>query len=281
MSFEDGADRLLVTPGSELYVKVGRIMSNERVKRPVPFAHKLNESSSIGRVIGVVSGKGGVGKSTVTALLAQQFARKGLKVGIMDADITGPSIPRIFGLKDRLKAGQYGLIPCVTSEGIKVVSMNLLLDDETEAVIYRGPVIAGAVKQFWSDVYWGDLDVLFIDMPPGTGDVPLTVYQSLPIDGVVIVSSPQQLVSMIVTKAYDMANKLHIPVLGLVENYSYYKCPDCGSEHYIFGESKADELAGTIGCKVIGRLPIDPALARLSDEGRISEADIVFDLENE
>src|SRR5574344_508601 len=206
----------------------------------------LNSKSNIKNVIGVMSGKGGVGKSFVTASLAVQLANKGYKVGIMDADITGPSIPKMFGLTDTAKGDESGIYPSGTRNNIKVMSVNLLLEHDDEPVIWRGPVIAGVVKQFWSDVYWGELDYLLIDMPPGTGDVPLTVFQSLPVDGVVIVTSPQDLVKLIVKKAYNMAAKMDIPVLGMVENSSYIECPDCGKKISVFGESKIDEVAKSL-----------------------------------
>lgn len=228
----------------------------------------LNKASKIKHVIGIVSGKGGVGKSTVTALMASKLSELGYRVGIMDADITGPSIPKMFGVSGQLYGTELGIDPAIGGNGIKMVSMNLLLDAEEDPVILRGPVLAGVIKQFWTDVNWGELDYLLIDMPPGTGDVPLTVYQSLPVDGIVIVTSPQELVKMIVMKAYNMASTMNIPVLGLVENYSYYKCPDCGREEKIFGESGIDELAAGINIPVIAKLPIMPAVARSADEGK-------------
>lgn len=234
---------------------------------------QLNPKSQVKKVIAVVSGKGGVGKSTVTAQLAVAMARKGHRVGILDADITGPSIPKAFGVSECQGADQSGLYPALTQSGIQVMSINLLLDNDTDPVLWRGPVIAGAVKQFWTDVIWGDVDYLFVDMPPGTGDVPLTVFQSLPVDGIVVVTTPQDLVSMIVTKAVKMAEMMHIPVLGLVENYSYFRCPDCGKEHAIFGESHIERVAADLGLKVLARLPIDPAVAAACDAGRIEELD--------
>ena len=235
------------------------------------FHIDLNADSSIKHVIGVVSGKGGVGKSMVTASLANQKAKEGYKVGILDADITGPSIPKMYGLKGPANVDDKGVYPAVAANGVKVMSINLLLPGEEEPVIWRGPVIAGTVKQFWTDVIWGDVDYLFVDMPPGTGDVPLTVFQSLPVDGIVVVTTPQDLVSMIVTKAVKMAEMMHIPVLGLVENYSYFRCPDCGKEHAIFGESHIERVAADLGLKVLARLPIDPAVAAACDAGRIEE----------
>jgi len=233
----------------------------------------MNPGSQIKHVIAVMSGKGGVGKSLVTSALASAVAKTGKKVGILDADITGPSIPKAFGLHDRATGDDDGIYPIPTPGGIKVMSLNLLADDETDPVVWRGPVIAGAVKQFWTDVVWGDVDYLFVDMPPGTGDVPLTVFQSLPVDGVIVVTSPQDLVSMIVTKAVKMAHMMSIPVLGVIENYSYFKCPDCGKEHKIFGESHLDEVAQAMNLKVLACLPIDPALAKACDEGTLASLD--------
>ena len=232
-----------------------------------------NAKSKIKKVIAVVSGKGGVGKSTVTASLATAMAKRGRKVAVLDADITGPSIPTAFGIHERAMATEDGIQPAVTSGGIKLMSLNLLTENETDPVIWRGPVIAGVVTQFWTDVVWGDVDYMFVDMPPGTGDVPLTVFQSLPVDGIVVVTTPQDLVSMIVTKAVKMAEMMHIPVLGLVENYSYFRCPDCGKEHAIFGESHIERVAAALGLKVLARLPIDPAVAAACDAGRIEELD--------
>ncbi len=229
----------------------------------------LNQYSSIKKVIGVVSGKGGVGKSMVTALSAIAANRDGFKVGIMDADITGPSIPMMFGQHKQAEASDAGIIPVETATGIKIMSLNLLTENETDPVIWRGPVIGGVVEQFWTDVFWGDLDVLFIDMPPGTGDVPLTVFQTLPVDGIIVVTSPQELVSMIVTKAVNMAKLMNIPVLGLVENMSYFECPDCGKKLEIFGPSSAVEVAHNNKINLIEKLPINPMLARQADLGKI------------
>ena len=233
----------------------------------------LNPSSHIQRVIAVMSGKGGVGKSLVTSTLASAAAKLGKKVGILDADITGPSIPKSFGLHDRAVGDDAGIYPVPTPGGIKVMSLNLLTPDETDPVVWRGPVIAGAVKQFWTDVVWGELDYLFVDMPPGTGDVPLTVFQSLPVDGIIMVTSPQDLVSMIVTKAVKMAHMMSVPVLGVIENYSYFKCPDCGKEHKIFGESHLDEVAKATNLNVLARLPMDPAFAAAADNGTLETLD--------
>ena len=230
---------------------------------------ELNEHSSIKKVIGVVSGKGGVGKSMVTALSALAASRHGYKTGIMDADITGPSIPKMFGVHTKAGACEFGILPEETPMEIKLMSINLLTDNVTDPVVWRGPVIGGVVEQFWTDVVWGDLDVLFIDMPPGTGDVPLTVFQSLPIDGIIVVTSPQDLVSMIVAKAVNMARLMNIPVLGLVENMSYYECPDCGAKHEIFGPSQAEAVAVTNGIKLLEKLPINPLLSTEADQGKI------------
>ena len=235
------------------------------------FHIDLNADSSIKHVIGVVSGKGGVGKSMVTASLANQKAKEGYKVGILDADITGPSIPKMYGLKGPANVDDKGVYPAVAANGVKVMSINLLLPTEDTPVIWRGPVLANMVKQFWTDVVWDKIDYLFVDMPPGTGDVPLTVFQSLPIDGIVIVSSPQDLVKMIVKKAYNMAGMMKIPVLGIVENYSYVKCPDCGKELKIFGESHIDEIAAELNIPVVGKMPIDMEYASKADSGEFAQ----------
>lgn len=233
------------------------------------FLEKPNEMSHIKKVIGVVSGKGGVGKSLVTSLLAVLAQRKGYKTAIMDADITGPSIPKAFGLHGHAEASEWGLFPVKTTAGIGVMSLNLLMKNETDPVVWRGPLISGAVKQFWTDVIWGDVDYMFIDMPPGTGDVALTVFQSIPVDGIVIVASPQELVGMIVEKAVNMAKMMDVPVLALVENMSYITCPDCGKEIHVFGESHIDEIAQKHGVETVARMPIDPALAAACDAGTI------------
>ena len=240
-------------------------------QNPQSMLEAMNAYSNIKHVIGVVSGKGGVGKSFVTSSLAVQMAKAGSKVGILDADITGPSIPKMFGAHGQLVGDEKGMYPYETKEGIKIVSINLLMEDEEAPVVWRGPVIAGAVKQFWNEAVWGDVDYLFVDMPPGTGDVPLTVFQSLPVDGIVIVTSPQELVQMIVKKAFHMANMMHIPVLGLVENFSYLKCPDCGKKIALFGESNIDEVAAKEGTRVLGKLPLDPAYAKAADAGAFYE----------
>lgn len=238
-----------------------------------PQHEQLNENSRVEKVIAVVSGKGGVGKSMVTALSAVAANRNGCKVGVMDADITGPSIPKMFGIHDKAYGSEIGIIPCATPSEVKLMSLNLLTENESDPVVWRGPVIAGAVTQFWTDVAWGDLDVMFIDMPPGTGDVPLTVFQSLPVDGIIVVTSPQELVSMIVEKAVKMAEMMNVPILGIVENMSYFECPDNGRKYEIFGKSHVDEIAAEHGLKVLAKLPIDPDLAAFSDQGRIEFAD--------
>ena len=230
-----------------------------------------NQYTHIKKVIGVISGKGGVGKSMVTASLARLMREQGYSVGILDADITGPSIPKMYGMHDHAVGTEDGLVPGIAKDETRIMSVNLLLDSEDTPVIWRGPVIAGVVKQFWEEVLWGDLDYLFVDMPPGTGDVPLTVFQSLPVDGVVIVTSPQDLVQMIVKKAYHMANAMNIPVLGIVENYSFLKCPDCGKEIKVFGESHIDEIAKDLGVSVLGKMPIDPALAEMVEAEKFYE----------
>ena len=242
-------------------------------RKPESLLAELNPNASVKKVIAVVSGKGGVGKSTVTSMLAVAMARRGKRVGILDADITGPSAPTAFGVTECQGADESGLYPALTRTGIQVMSINLLLDNPADPVVWRGPVIAGAVKQFWTDVIWEDVDYLFVDMPPGTGDVPLTVFQSLPVDGVIIVTSPQDLVSMIVAKAVKMANMMHIPVLGFVENYSYLRCPDCGRKISVFGKSHLDEIAAQFNLPILARLPIDPAVAEACDAGRVESLD--------
>jgi len=247
---------------------------------------QLNPHASVKKVIAVVSGKGGVGKSTVTSMLAVAMARKGKRVGVLDADITGPSAPTAFGVTECQGANEDGLFPALTRGGIQVMSINLLLDNPNDPVVWRGPVIAGAVKQFWTEVIWEDVDYMFVDMPPGTGDVPLTVFQSLPVDGIVIVTSPQDLVSMIVAKAVKMANLMHIPVLGFVENYAYLQCPDCGKKINVFGKSHLDGVAAEFGLPVLARLPIDPAVAEAYDNGLMETvntdalADVITAIEN-
>ena len=244
-------------------------------RRPDPseFLEALNPESSVKKVIGIVSGKGGVGKSLVTSMLAVSMNRKGLRTGILDADITGPSIPTAFGIdtSQGVAVTPDGklMIPAKSLEGVEIMSSNLLLDHNTDPVIWRGPVIAGAVKQFWSETLWQDIDYMFVDMPPGTGDVPLTVFQSLPVDGIIIVTSHQELVSMIVTKAVNMAKKMDIPIIGVVENMSYLQCPDCGKKISVFGESHIDEVAKENGIKVLAQLPIDPKISQMVDAGRV------------
>ena len=242
---------------------------SDRKTAPTDFSAKLNQYSKVNKVIAVVSGKGGVGKSMVTSLLAVMSDRAGYKTAVLDADITGPSIPRAFGLREKAMGNEMGIYPVTTKTGIEVMSINLLLENDTDPVVWRGPVIGGSVKQFWTDVIWGEIDNMFIDMPPGTGDVPLTVFQSLPIDGIVVVATPQDMVGMIVEKAVNMAKMMNIPVLALVENMSYFKCPDCGKEHRIFGNSHIEELAAKHGIKVVCRLPINPALASAVDSGLV------------
>ena len=245
----------------------------ERTAQQTDFHEKPHKESSIKKVIGIVSGKGGVGKSLVTSLLAVQSQQNKHHTAILDADITGPSIPKALGINQRPLGGEDGMLPVKSATGIDVMSLNLLLENDTDPVVWRGPVIAGAVKQFWTDVIWKDIDFMFVDMPPGTGDVPLTVFQTLPVDGIVVVASPQELVSMIVEKAVKMAEMMNIPVLALVENMSYFKCPDCGKEHHIFGESHIDAIAKKFNIDTVCRLPIDPTLAAATDRGEIEKAD--------
>ena len=237
---------------------------------PQSVLKKPHADAHIGKVFGVVSGKGGVGKSMVTSQLAVSLRRKGYRVGILDADITGPSIPKAFGMHEKAVGTENALLPCVSSTGIEVMSINLLLDDETDPVIWRGPVIGGVVTQFWTDVLW-DVDYLLVDMPPGTGDVTLSVFQSIPLSGIVVVASPQELVGMVVEKAVKMAEKMAVPIVGLVENMSYLTCPDCGRKIYLFGEGKCAEAAKKHGIPLLAQMPIDPQLAALTDEGRIEE----------
>lgn len=249
---------------------------SSRTEEQTSFLEALNPASSVKKVFGVVSGKGGVGKSLVTSLLAVKMNSKGYRTAILDADITGPSIPKAFGISGDIGLTEDKLmVPATSSTGIQIMSANLLLDNESDPVIWRGPVIAGAVKQFWNETLWKDIDYMFVDMPPGTGDVPLTVFQSLPVDGIIIVTSPQELVSMIVGKAVNMARKMDIPIVGIVENMSYLKCPDCGREMAVFGESHVDEIADEYGLEVLARIPIEPETARKVDEGAVEfvEAD--------
>ncbi len=244
---------------------------NERQEKQTDFSEKPHQLSHIKKVIGVISGKGGVGKSLVASLLAVLMRRKGYNTAIFDADITGPSIPKAFGIKSKAMSNEQGLLPIESSTGINIMSINLLLKEDTDPVIWRGPLIANTVKQFWTDVIWGDVDFMFIDMPPGTGDVALTVFQSVAVDGIIIVTSPQELVSMIVSKAVKMATKMNIPIMGIIENMSYLKCPDCGKEIKMFGESHIEKVAKDHGIPVLGKLPIDPAIASACDRGMVEE----------
>lgn len=237
------------------------------------FLKPMNKFSNIKKVIGVVSGKGGVGKSLVSCLLAAKCRKAGLNVGVLDADVTGPSVPKSFGIESRAMQNETGLLPAVTKTGIKLMSINLLLEDVNSPVVWRGPVISGVIEQFWTDVNWGNLDYLFVDMPPGTGDVALTVFQSLPVDGIVIVSTPQDLVKMIVNKAYNMAKLMDVPVLGLIENMSYYQCPGCGKKINVFGESQIDETAEELNVPVLAKLPVNPDVAKLVDAGNIEDVE--------
>ena len=241
---------------------------------PESLLKKPHEKSTIRKVIGVISGKGGVGKSLVTYMLATEMQKRGNHCAILDADITGPSIPKAFGLRGKLVGDEDGVYPMPTKTGIQVCSVNLLLDDVTDPVVWRGPIIAGSVQQFWQEIIWEDVDFMFVDMPPGTGDVPLTVFQSLPVDGIVIMTSPQELVSMVVTKAVKMAEMMNIPILGIIENYSYLECPDCGKKISVFGESHVDEIAKGHGLEVLAKLPIDPKLAAACDAGTLEDAEL-------
>ncbi|MCD8187619.1 MAG: Mrp/NBP35 family ATP-binding protein [Ruminococcus sp.] len=238
---------------------------------PQSFLEKPNKMSSIGKVIGVVSGKGGVGKTMVSSLLAVSMQRLNKNVGILDADVTGPSVPKAFGIKAKAEAGEFGIFPAKSKKGIDIMSINLLLENDTDPVVWRGHVIGGVVKQFWTDVIWKDIDCLFVDMPPGTGDVPLTVFQSIPVDGIVIVTSPQELVSMIVGKAVKMAKLMNIPILGIIENMSYYECPDCGKKINVFGESHLEETAAAYKLPVLAQIPICTDLAKACDNGTIED----------
>lgn len=245
----------------------------ERKEQKTDLYEKLHEKSNVKKVIGILSGKGGVGKSLVTSMLAITMNRMGYHSAILDADITGPSIPKAFGIKEKAKGNDYGIYPVKTKTGIDIMSINLLLNNDTDPVVWRGPIIASAVKQFWTDVIWEDVDFMFIDMPPGTGDVPLTVFQSIAVDGIIIVTSPQELVSMIVTKAVKMAEMMDIPIIGLVENMSYFKCPDNGKEYQIFGDSHIEEIADEHNLKVLAKLPIDPKISAACDKGIIEAYD--------
>lgn len=254
---------------SECNHDCGSCSQNCSERDPKSFLEKPHESSHIKHVIGVVSGKGGVGKSLVTALLAVSMQRQGYRAAILDADITGPSIPRMFGITKRADGCEQGIFPVESKTGIPLMSINLLLENDTDPVIWRGPIIAGTVKQFWTDVLWGDVDYMFVDMPPGTGDVPLTVFQSIPLDGVIIVTSPQELVSMIVSKAVNMAGMMDVPVLGIVENMSYAECPGCHEKIALFGESHIEETAKQFGIETVCRMPVNPKLAAACDKGMI------------
>ena len=242
-------------------------------RQPESLIAPQNKMSNVKKVIGIVSGKGGVGKSSVTSMLAVTMKRRDHKTAILDADITGPSIPKCFGIHEKAKGCDDGLFPAITKSGIEVMSINLLLEEETAPVVWRGPVIAGVIKQFWTDVIWNDVDYMFVDLPPGTGDAPLTVFQSLPLDGIIIVTSPQELVSMIVSKAVEMAKMMNVPVIGLVENYSYVKCPHCDEIFKMFGESHIDEVAAKYDLKVLGKIPMDPNLAAACDKGIVEMFD--------
>ncbi|MHB8125181.1 MAG: P-loop NTPase [Desulfitobacteriaceae bacterium] len=244
--------------------------------KPQDFIEKTHELNSIKKVIGIISGKGGVGKSLVTSSLAVLMRRKGYEVGVLDADITGPSIPKMFGITKKAVGSEFGIYPERTQNDINIMSVNLLLDKDDSPVIWRGPIISGTVKQFWTNVIWGDIDYLFLDMPPGTGDVPLTVFQSIPLNGIIIVTTPQDLVSLIVKKAFNMAKSMNIPVLGIVENMSWLRCPDCGKDIKMFGESKIEEIASKLGINVLGRMPIDPSIAELCDQGEIEKIDYSY-----
>ena len=240
-------------------------------REPQNLIEQTNSNSNVKKVIGIVSGKGGVGKSLVTSLLAASMRKKGYGTAVLDADITGPSIPKMFGLSGKAQTHESEIIPVESANGTKIMSVNLLLDDETDPVIWRGPLIAGTVKQFWTDVCWGNVDYMFVDMPPGTGDVPLTVFQSLPVDGIIVVTSPQDLVGMIVGKAVKMAEMMHIPVIGIVENMAYFECPTCHDKHYIFGKNDIESLAEEYHIGITAEIPIDPSLAKACDEGRIED----------
>ena len=247
-----------------------------KCETPDSLIEKTHSGSNIKKVIAVVSGKGGVGKSLVTGLLASRMTNLGYKCAVLDADVTGPSVPRMFGVKGTLMGDENGIIPSESVKGTKIISSNLMLKDETDPIIWRGPMIAGMVKQFWTDVIWGDVDYMFVDCPPGTGDVPLTVFQSIKVDGIIVVTSPQELVSMIVAKAVKMASMMNVPIIGLVENMSYVKCPDCGKAIDVFGSSKVNEFALSYGLKVLAKLPIDPTIAKAVDKGLIENIEVDY-----
>ena len=246
---------------------------SEREAQPQSLLENPHECSDIKKVIAVVSGKGGVGKSLVTSLLAVGTRRLGYQTAILDADVTGPSVPKEFGIRQKASATELGIMPVTTKTGIDIMSVNLILENDTDPVVWRGPIISGMVKQFWTDVMWGDVDYMFIDMPPGTGDVPLTVFQSLPVDGIIIVTSPQELVSMIVSKAVKMAEMMEIPILGIVENMSYLECPDCHKQIKVFGESHIEEIAEKHGIKLLAKVPLNPEIAELCDKGMVEMAE--------
>lgn len=248
--------------------------ATQNQQQPTDFSAKLNDMSSVKKVIAVVSGKGGVGKSLVTGLMASAMQRRNHRCGVLDADITGPSMCQNLGVHGKAKASEIGILPLTAPNGLEVISANMFLPNESDPVVWRGPLIAGMVKQFWSDVIWTDIDYMFVDMPPGTGDVPLTVFQSLPVDGIIVVTSPQELVSMIVAKAVKMAKMMNIPILGLVENYSYFHCPDNGKDYEVFGPSHLQETADAYGLKVLARLPIDPAIAQAADKGQLADVQL-------
>ena len=242
-------------------------------REPQDMVERTNDFSQIKKVIGVVSGKGGVGKSLVTSMLASALEKSGLRTAVLDADVTGPSIPKLFGITDKAMSDGTNIYPVPSKGGTEIMSVNLMLNNDTDPVVWRGPVIAGVVKQFWSDVVWGDIDVMLVDMPPGTGDVPLTVFQSIPVDGIIVVTSPQDLVSMIVGKAVKMANMMNIPVLGIVQNMSYFVCPNCGEKHYIFGDSQVESFAKEYQVDTVCHLPIQPEIARMCDAGLVESLD--------
>lgn len=252
------------------------IECSDRSTNNVILKEKLNQYSSVKKVIGVVSGKGGVGKSLVTSMMATTMNRRGHKTAVLDADLTGPSIPKIFGITEKASGTKYGILPNESKTGIDIMSVNLLLENDTDPVLWKGPIISGTVKQFWTEVIWSGIDYMFIDMPPGTGDVPLTVFQSLPVDGIIIVTSPQELVSMIVAKAVKMAEMMNIPILGLVENMSYFECDECNKKHMIFGDSHIDEIAKEHNLKVLAKLPIDPKIAASCDKGEMEDLEFNY-----
>ena len=253
---------------------------SDRKEENTDFTAKLNDMSKVGKVYAVISGKGGVGKSMITSMMASAMNKKGYKTAVLDADITGPSIPKLFGVSAKATQNEFGILPSISKSGTNIMSVNLLLEKDTDPVVWRGPIIANVVKQFWTDVVWGNVDYMFIDMPPGTGDVPLTIFQSLPVDGLIVVTSPQELVSMIARKAVRMAEMMNVPIVAMVENMSYYTCPDCGKNHNIFGESKIDEVAKEHKIDIVAKMPIDSNIAAFSDKGEIEsyESDTLDDI---